>query len=167
MTDKGASFLSIIKPLFNSTLAISEPIFLMLEVYIVMDLVKAVNRWISTQSNIRDEETQDLSSWEPPLTRTSIFIRTLVILMTIAGYIATYLMIQESKSLLGTETPVLFNHTIAVLVSLQLIAISATIYKEEGILSESAMVALIASIPIFIAAWLFQHAKMTAESTTG
>lgn len=78
----------------------------------------------------------------------------------------TYLIIQESKALLGSDgdIPVHFNHAIALLVTLQIVAFSTTIYKEGGVLSESALVALVASIPIFIAAWSYYHLKVSISA---
>lgn len=167
MSSKGTTFLSLIVPLFGGLLTVVEPLFLLLEVYIIMDIIKNFNRWISSLANIRDENSQDLSQWEPPLTRTSIAVRFVIILITIASYMAAYMIIQESKSLLGSEqeTPIQFHHAIAMLVTLQLVCFSATIYKEEGVLSETAMVAMVASMPIFIASWSYFFLRAaTADS---
>lgn len=132
-----------------------------------MNIVGSFNKWISQQSNVRDEEAQDLSQFDPPLTRTSLVMRIVVILVTVICYLCTYLIIQESKTLLGAdqETPIHFNHAIALLVTLQLVAFSLTIYKEHGIISETAMVALAASIPIFIASWSFFYLKTTTADS--
>lgn len=166
-TGKGATFLSLIKPIFGGLLVIVEPAFLVIEIYLFMDMLKSFNRWISTLANVRDDDSQDLSSWEPPLTRGAVIARIFIILITIFSYIGVYLIIQESKSLLGTgsDIPVNFNHAIAALVTLQVLAFSATIYKEEGVLSESALVALLASIPIFIASWSYYHLKETSDAS--
>lgn len=167
-TARGVQFLSLIKPIFGGLLTMAEPTFLLIEVYLVLDMLRNFNRWLSEKSNVRDEEAHDLSSWEPPLARTSIVTRFVVILITVFSYIGVHMIVQESKSLLGTsdDIPVNFNHAIAALVTLQLIAFSATIYKEEGILSESALVALFASIPIFIASWSYYHLKDTTSSSS-
>lgn len=168
LTEKGFTFLSMITPIFSGLLVLAEPIFLFIETFIIMEMIRNFNRWISSLSNIRDENSQDLSSWEPPLTRASITVRFVVVLIAIASYIATYMIIQESKALLGhdvKEVPIQFNHAIAMLVTLQLISLSATIYKEEGILSETAIVALVASVPIFIASWSYYHLKATSISS--
>lgn len=160
-TENGAFFLSVIRPLFGGLLTMVEPIFLVFEAYLFIDMISSFNKWIAEKSHIRDEDSS-LASWEPPLSTISILVRIFVILMTILSYLAVYTIVQESKALLtlvGGEIPVNFNHTIAALVTLQLIAVSATIYKEEGILSESAMIALLASIPIFIASWSFYNLK--------
>lgn len=138
-----------------------EPLFLIIELYLVMDMVKRFNKWMSEKANVRDEDSHDLSTWEPPLARESIVARFFVILITLLSYIGVYIIIQESKVFLGTgdDVPIHFNQAIAALVTLQLIAFSATVYKEEGILSESALVALVASIPILIASWSYYHLK--------
>lgn len=162
LTDKGSALLSMITPLCSTLLVIIEPLFLLLESFIIMDMVKAFNKWIANQSNVREDDSHDLSSWEPPLSRGSVVMRFVVILITIASYIATYLLVQESKTLLGiseNDIPVQFNHAFSLLVTLQLISFTATIYKDDGILSESAMVVLTATVPIFIAAWSFNHLK--------
>lgn len=143
-----------------------EPVFLVLELYVFIGMIKNFNRWLTKLANVRDEESQDLSNWEPPLTRGSLTVRAFVILLTLLSYIGIYFIIQESKSLLSfssqeQEIPLTFNHAIAVLVTLQLIALSLTIYKEDGILSESAMIALLASVPIFVASLSYYHAKQT------
>lgn len=93
-------------------------------------------------------------------------MRAFVILLTLFSYVGVYVIIQESKNLLSypnTEdnVPQTFNHAIAALVTLQLIALSMTIYKEEGILSESAMISFLAAVPIFIASLSYYHAKQT------
>lgn len=153
--------------MFGTALAAVEPVFLLIETYIVMNMVYNFNKWISKQSNIRDEEAQDLSQFDPPLTRTSLIMRVVVILITLSCYMGTYLVIQESKALLGgdQEIPIHFNHAVALLVTLQLIAFSLTIFKEDGIISESAMVALLASVPILIASWSYYHLKLTVSET--
>lgn len=167
LTDKGTLFLSFINPLFSALLVVVEPLFLMIELYLVMDMIRKFNKWMSEKSNIRDEESHDLSTWDPPLARESIVARFFVILITLISYIGVYVIIQESKSFLesGGDVPVHFNHAIAALVTLQLIAFSATVYKEEGILSESALVALVASVPILIASWSYYHLKEVANET--
>lgn len=151
--------LSMIKPFYDIALSMVEPVFLLLEIYLVMDLIKKFNKWISTRSNIRNEDSNDLSSWEPPLATSSIVARTFVILITIFSYVGTYLIVQESKSLIGSSesVPCNFNHAFAALITLQLIALTVTIYKEEGILSESAMIALFASVPILVASWSYSN----------
>jgi len=168
MSDKGASFLSFLLPLINWSLTIIEPLFIILETVIVMEITSAFNKWISRMSNIRDENSMDLSSWDPPLTRGSIVTRILVIFITIASYSGAYMIIQESKSLLSSDlglneqdVPIQFNQAIAILVTLQVVAFSATIYKESGILSQTAMVTLVASVPIFISVWSYYHLKTT------
>lgn len=151
--------LSFIKPFYDTALSMVEPVFLLLEIYLAMDLIKRFNKWISAQSNIRNEDSHDLSSWEPPLATSSIVARTFVILITILSYVGVYLTVQESKSLIGysDNVPCNFNHAIAALITLQLIALTMTVYKEEGILSESAMIALFASIPILVASWSYSN----------
>lgn len=166
LTDKGSSMLSIITPICSTLLVAIEPVFLFIESIIVLEMIKAFNKWMGTWSNMREDDSHDLASWEPPLSRGSIFMRFVVILITIASYISTYLLVQEAKILLNFENkdvPIQFNHAIALLVTLQLIAFTATIYKEEGILSESAMIAFTASVPIFIAAWSYNHLKAEAD----
>lgn len=110
-------------------------------------------------ANIRDEDSHDLSSWEPPLATGSIVARIFVILITILSYIGVYMIIQESKSLLGQadNVPSNFSNAMNALITLQIIALTTTIYKEEGILSESAMIALLASIPILVASWSYSN----------
>lgn len=147
-----------------------EPLFLLLELYVFVGMIRSFNRWLTKLANVRDEESQDLSNWEPPLTRSSIIVRAFVILMTLLSYAGVFAIIQQSKSFLAQaigeeEIPVTFNHAIAALVTLQLIAISLTIYKEDGILSESAMIALLASVPIFVASLSYYHAKQTHLSS--
>lgn len=156
--------LSVLRPVFGGTLAFIEPLFLLLELYVFLDIIRSFNRWLASLSQIRDEDSQDLSSWEPPLTRGSILVRGLIILLTLFSYVGVYIIVQESKQFLGldeTNVPLIFNHAIAAIVTLQLISISLTIYKEEGVLSESAMVCLLASVPIFIASLSYYHAKQT------
>lgn len=165
-TDKGAALLSLVRPVFGSLLTTIEPLFLLLELYVFLGLIKSLNRWLSKLANVRDEGSQDLSNWEPPLTRVSLTMRAFVILLTLFSYVGVYVIIQESKNLLSypnTEdnVPQTFNHAIAALVTLQLIALSMTIYKEEGILSESAMISFLAAVPIFIASLSYYHAKQT------
>lgn len=166
VTDNGTLFLSYISPLFSGLLVIVEPFFLIMELYLVIDMIRTFNQWLSEKSNLRDEESHDLSTWDPPLARESIVARFFVILITILSYIGVYIIIQESKHLLTLEDniPVHFNHAIAALVTLQLIAFSATVYKEEGILSESALVALVAAIPILIASWSYHNLKEVDNS---
>lgn len=171
ISDKGSSILASILPLLGWALTVIEPAFILFETVIIMEMISSFNKWISQMSNIRDENSRDLSTWEPPLTRGSIMTRFLVILITLASYVAAYMIIQESKRLIlqelglnESEMPIQFNQAIAMLVTLQLIAFSMTIYKESGILSETAMVTLAASIPIFIAAWSFYHLKATTAS---
>lgn len=168
LSDKGATLLSIIIPASGTLLVIVEPIFLILETYIIMEMLRSLNRWISHMSNIRDEDSNDLSNWEPPLTRGSIIMRFVVLLLTLASYLATYMIVQESKQLLGVDEkvfPIQFNHAIALLVTLQLISVTTTVYKENGILSESAMVCLTAAVPIFIASWSYYHMKTAQVSS--
>jgi len=167
ISNKGSQFLSLVNPIFSTMLVFMEPFFLMIEVYIAIDMIKSFNKWISTHANVRDEASQDLSNWEPPLTRTSLLVRTFVVLISIFSYIATYVLIQESKFLLSVadQVPINFNHAFAALVTLQVIAFSATIYKDEGILSESAMVALLAAVPIFIASWSYHNLRQTSDSS--
>lgn len=167
ITEKGTLFLSLINPLFSALIVVVEPIFLIIELCLVMDMIRKFNKWMSEKANVRDEESHDLSTWDPPLARESIVARFFVILITIVSYIGVYIVIQESKSLLelGGDVPVQFNHAIAALVTLQLIAFSATIFKEEGILSESALAAFVASIPILIASWSYYHLKEVADES--
>lgn len=159
LTQEGSILLSLIKPLYDGALSIVEPLFLLLEIYLAMDLIKKFNSWISQQSNIRNEDSHDLSSWEPPLAVSSILARTVVILISLFSYVGVYLIIQESKSLIGNtdDVPCNFSHAIAALVTLQLIALTVTIYKDEGIISESAMIALAATVPILIASWSYSN----------
>lgn len=171
MSDKGTSLLSLILPIFGWAITIIEPIFILIETVIVLEIINAFNKWISRLSNLRDDNSRDLSSWDPPLTRGSIIMRFVVILITISSYLAAYMIIQESKALLfdelklsEQEVPIQFHYAIAMLVTLQLIAFSATIYKESGILSETAMVALAASVPIYISVWSFYHLKTATAS---
>lgn len=167
MSDRGSTLLSTITPVFGTLLVAIEPVFLLIEAAIVMEMINAFNKWMSSASNIRDDDPRDLASWEPPLSRGSMVMRFVIVLTAVACYIGTYLTIQESKSLLGFnyhDVPIQFNHAIALLVTLQLIALTATIYKEEGILSECAMVALVAAVPIFIASWSFNHLKAEVDS---
>lgn len=169
LTTKGAAFLSMISPIFNLLLNVAEPMFLFIETIIVVDIVRSFNRWISRQSNIRDEDSQDLSNWEPPLTRGSLLTRISVVLLALASYVGTYFIIQEAKQWLdatGLDVPIQFNHAIAMLVTLQLVAFTATIYKEEGILSETAIIALTAAIPIFIASWSYHNMKTSSSVVT-
>lgn len=164
----GTTVLSYIVPIFGTLLVIVEPVILLLETLIVMDILKVFNRWISKLSNVRDDDSSDLSRWEPPLTRGSIVMRFVVILITVASYLGSYMVIQEAKQLLGADDqtiPIHFHHAISLLVTLQLIALTSTIYKEAGVLSESAMVALTASVPIFIASWSFYHIQTKAASS--
>lgn len=165
----GNSLLSIVNPLFSGTLSIIEPMFLLLEVYLVLDMVKSLNKWIASKANNVDDDPHDLSRWEPPLARSSIAIRILIIVITIASYFAAYWIVQESRLLLKSEdhVPVQFNQAIAALVTLQLIALSTTIYKEEGVISESALVTLVASLPILIASWSYFHLSESAKQNTG
>ena len=166
MSNKGASILALILPIFGWTVTITEPILILLETFIIMEMVQNFNKWISHLSNQREDDSHDLSSWEPRLSREAIMMRFAVILITICCYIGAYSIVRQSKSLLQNDLglgeqdiPVQFHYAIAALVTLQLIAFSATIYKESGILSETAMVAFTASVPIFIAAWSFYHLK--------
>lgn len=159
LTKEGSIFLSLVTPLYDGALSIVEPLFLLLEIYLATDLMKKFNSWISQQSNIRNEDSHDLSSWEPPLAISSIVARAFVVLLSIFSYIGTYLVIQESRTLIGysDDVPCNFSHAIAALITLQLIALTVTIYKEEGIISESAMIALVASIPLLIASWSYSN----------
>lgn len=167
-TESGTLILSIVTPVFSTLLSVVEPLFLFLEIYLVLDMIKSFSKWISHHANIHDTESQDLDQWEPPLTRTSITVRALVIILTILSYLGVYLVIQESKNLLnlGESVPIQFNQAIAALVTLQLIALSATIYREEGILSQSALVCLASSLPIFIAAWSYYHLTETTRANS-
>jgi hypothetical protein len=164
----GATVLSYVVPIFGTLLLAVDPIILFLESVVLLDMLRAFNRWISKLSNVRDEDSNDLSTWEPPLTRGSIVMRFVIILITVAGYLGTYMIVHEAKQLLGVDDPTVpihFNQAISLLVTLQLIALSSTIYKEAGVLSESAMVALAASVPIFIASWSYYHMKTTTASS--
>lgn len=162
LTEKGKLFLQIIQPIFNGAITLAEPLFLLVEIYLVLDMIGRFNRWIAHMSNIRDENSTDISNWDPPLTRAAIIARIVVIILTFISYLGAFLVVQEGKVLLestGSDIPLNFNHAIAALVTLQLIALTATIYKEEGIVSESAMVSLVATIPIFVASWSFYHLR--------
>lgn len=163
MTERGFSFLSALTPVFNSLVTVSEPVFLILESFIVLHFIRTVNRWMSDISNRRQQDSDDLSAWEPPLTTGAFFARILVVLIAIAGYIFTYEIIHQSKTLLSiTDNEAELNHfnnAIAMLVTLQIISFFATLYKDEGIVSESSMVVLAASIPIFIASWYYNSLK--------
>lgn len=164
MTDRGYFILTLLKPVFSGLITLAEPLFLGLEVYLMVEFIRRINRWIPASANARDENSQDLSTWEPPLSSQAIITRLFVLVITIASYFGVYMIIQEAKMLLGPshDIPVNFNHAISALVTLQLIAFAATIYKEEGILSESALICLLASVPILVAAWSYNHLK---EST--
>lgn len=166
-TEKGSLFLSLIRPVFSGTLSLVEPAFLILEAYIFMDIIGSFNRWISECSHTREEDSS-LANWEPPLATTSIIARVAIILTTILAYLGVYMILEESKVLLdlaeGSGTVINFSHTIAALITLQLIALSATIYKEEGVISESAMIALLAALPIFIACWSYNNLKVTTRT---
>lgn len=162
LSDKGSDILAVIIPVCSTFLVAIEPVFLIVESLIIMEMLKAFNKWIAKLSNIRDETSHDLSTWDPPLSRGSVAMRFVVILITIVSYIVSYMLIQESKILLGADdqaVPLQFKHAIALMVTLQLVALTATMYNEEGILSESAMVATTATAPIFIASWSFYHLK--------
>lgn len=131
-------------------------------------MVKSFNTWIAKLSNIRDEDSADISNWDQPLSRGAVVARTFVIALTFSSYIASFWIIQEGRNLLeldGINTPINFSHAIAALVTLQLIALTTTIYKEEGIISESAMVTLVASVPIFIASWSFYNLSSKEAET--
>lgn len=161
-------FFGAVTPLISGLLYIVEPIFLIIETIIIMEMLRKFNKWIADLSNIRDEDSHDLSSWDPPLTRGSILARVVVILITIACYIGTYMIVRDSKTLLGVDDkqiPIQFNHAIALLVTLQVISFFATIYKEDGILSETACVALTAAVPIFIASWSYNSLKEAKSSS--
>lgn len=153
--------MTLLRPFLEVILTSIEPVFLLIEIYIVMDMIKTFNRWISRKANVRDEEAHDLSTWDPPLATSSIIARTFVILLTISSYVGVYYIINQSKILIDSSgqsvVPLNFNHAIAALVTLQLIAAAATIYKDDGIISESALVCLAASIPILIASWSFNE----------
>lgn len=170
-TDKGTLLLSIIGPIFSTLLTLVEPLFLYIEAYMFIEMIKSFNKWISEKANVREDDIHDLSNWEPPLARTSIIARIAVIFLTILSYIAVFMVLQESRSYVNlasdnTNAPVNFQHAIAGLVTLQLIAASATIYKEEGILSESALIALLASVPIYIASWSYYHLLKENSAST-
>lgn len=163
LTNRGTSFLQISKPIFSAAITLVEPVFLIIETALILDMVGSLNRWIANQSNARAEHNSDLSSWDSPLTRGAVLARIFVITLTFISYIGAFLLVQQSKDLLeycSCDVPINFSHTIAALVTLQLIALTATIYKEEGIISESAMVAQVAAIPVFIASWSFHHLKV-------
>lgn len=166
LTETGTTFLSVAIPIFGAILTAIEPIFLLIEVLLVMDMLGSFNKWLAAQANARDESSNDLSTWDPPLTRGAVFVRLVIILITISSYILTYVVLLESKGWhgQGEDVPLNFNQAIAALVTLQLIAFSTTIYKEEGVISESAMVALLASVPIFIASWSYHNLKETTDS---
>lgn len=133
-----------------------------------MDVIRKFSKWISKRANIRDEEAHDLSTWDPPLARSSIVARFFIILITIASYAGTYYFIYKSRLYLsstGDSHPLNFNHAIAALVTLQLISASATIYKEDGVISESALVCLAAAGPILIASWSYEQ-MMTKHNSS-
>lgn len=164
----GMSLLAIIRPIFYTLLSVIEPLFLLIEIFIVMRIIHNLNSWISGKANSRDEGAHDLSSWEPPLARSSILARLFIILLTIASYACAYLVVYQSKTLLSSvdlkDQPLNFNHAIATLVTLQIIAVTITIYKDEGIISEMALVCLASSIPILIASWSYN--QLTNNTTT-
>lgn len=175
-TNKGCYLLSLIQPIFSTCLVVVEPVFLVIEALIVLRLIKEFNKWLSQMANVHDEDSLDLSHWEPPLTRGSIVTRTFMIIIFLASYLCAYLVVQDAKAFLiptselnnselNSDVPIIFSHAIAALVTLQLLAFCATMTKDEGIISESGMIVLVASLPIFLAAWSYHQLKVDATSS--
>lgn len=163
-TNLGATFLSLTKPIYSTILILIKPILIMVEVYYILEILRKFNRWISKKANKREDIRNDPYTWEAPLSRGAVAARIVVVMISLISYIGTYMMIGLCQSNLYKSTgfiPAIFEQSLVVLITLQFIAMTATILKEEGIISETALICLSSTTGIFIAS-LHQFKVMTS-----
>lgn len=110
LSEPGSQFMSLATPIFNSLIWLAEPVFLVVEVCIVIDITKRLNQWLGEKANKLEENSRDLFS-ERELTSGAFVWRAVIIILTLASYRASFLIIQEAKALVSQHDnpPLEFN----------------------------------------------------------
>lgn len=171
-TKLGASILTLSKPLYNGILIAMKPTLILIEIYFVLEILRKFNRWLSKKANARDHLAHDISSWDPPLARDALCARIGVIVLMIASYIGSYLLLEKSQLTLtqfpaAGSIPIIFEQAKVLLITLQALAILTTLFKDEGIISESAMICLVSSICILVASYHQSQVLLTSMFESG
>ncbi|KAG9509498.1 Hydroxyacid oxidase 1, partial [Fragariocoptes setiger] len=168
LTHDGRWFLDLLQPGYNSALFLSEPIFSLLEIVILMELVTSFGRWLSHKANEVSDDSESSITWtdlnEDNYTRSARIYRVLIIMLSIACYIITFFIFKQTYTLLPANgPPVMFTHALIGFTTFHTLAIVVTLFKDNGIITNPAFTAIVASGPIYLAAWFYHDRHILEE----